>query len=392
MTNERNGKVPVALIDGDGVGPEIAATVTRIVDAAGAQIEWIPCAAGARVFSQGDPTGLPQATIETIRRCKLALKAPLATPLGSGERSANVRMRETFETFAAIRPAKTLPGLAKNSRFPDVDMILVRENMEDLYLGVEYALDRNVFAAIKVNTEENTRRICKAAFAIARALGRKRVTGISKSNILKLTDGSFDRIFDEEAALAPDIASDRMLVDAAACKLVTDPQKFDVVVTSNLYGDILSDLTAGLAGGLGVCASVNLGCDVAIFEAVHGTAPDIAGRNIANPTALLRAAIMLLEHIGQHDAARRIEAALAIVLEQGTALTADLAGSQPSVSTTEFSDAIIDAISHGEIGGSAPQWRAPSFDDLADMGWKPDNLRAFVQTNLSPSAIRSEVA
>ena len=382
MNGDDDQKVEVALIDGDGVGPEIAAAVTDILDAAGARIEWARCAAGSRVFLTGDPSGLPAETIETIRRCKLALKAPLATPLGRGERSANVRLRETFDTFAAIRPAVTLPGLNRDPRFPNVDLILVRENLEDLYIGVEYDLGKNVFAALKVNSEANTRRICKAAFAVARAMGRKRVTGISKSNILKRTDGSFDRIFDEEASSFQDIASDRMLVDAAACKFVTDPGRFDVVVTSNLYGDILSDLTAGLAGGLGVCASVNLGCDVAIFEAVHGTAPDIAGRNIANPTALLRAAILLLDHVGQNDVARRVEGALSTVLLEGKALTSDLAGENPAVSTTEFARAIIEALPHVAIDPGAPHWRAPSFEGLSGLGWQPDDLRSFVQESL----------
>jgi isocitrate dehydrogenase (NAD+) len=386
MTDVSKGKIEVALIDGDGIGPEIAAAVTEILAAAGAQIDWIPCLAGSRVFLKGDPTGLPDETIETIRRCKLALKAPLATPLGGGERSANVRLRETFDTFAAVRPAKTLRGLEANSRYPDVDIILVRENLEDLYLGVEYDLGQNVVTALKVNSEANTRRICKATFAIAGALGRKRVTGISKSNILKLTDGSFDRIFDEEAKLYPDLIADRMLVDAAACRFVTDPGRFDVVVTSNLYGDILSDLTAGLAGGLGVCASVNIGCDVAIFEAVHGTAPDIAGRNIANPTALLRAAIMLLDHISQTDVARRVEGALSVVLQGGKALTADLAASGASVSTTAFTQAVIDALAGVDISNDGAHWRAPSLDGLSDMGWKPDDLRNFVYARLAPTA------
>jgi isocitrate/isopropylmalate dehydrogenase len=380
MNDVRNDKVEVALIDGDGVGPEITAAVTEILDAAGARIQWVPCAAGSRVFLQGDPSGLPAETIETIRRCKLALKAPLATPLGKGERSANVRLRETFDTFAAIRPAKTLSGLSAGA---DVDLILVRENLEDLYIGVEYDLGENVYAALKVTSEANTRRICKAAFAIARALGRGRVTGISKSNILKRTDGAFDRIFDEEAALAEGISADRMLVDAAACKFVTDPGRFDVVVTSNLYGDILSDLTAGLAGGLGVCASVNLGCDVAIFEAVHGTAPDIAGRNIANPTALLRAAVMLLDHIGQNDTARRIEGALALVLQEGKTLTSDLAAGRPAASTTEFTQAIIAALPQVDMENAGSRWQAPSFEGLSGAGWEPNDLRSFVQAKLS---------
>ena len=383
MSINRVKSVPVALLDGDGIGPEITQAVTEIVAAANAAIEWVPCEAGARVFGRGDPTGLPEDTIAVIRRCKLALKAPLATPLGGGERSANVRLRETFETFAAVRPARTLPGLASNERFPTTDMILVRENMEDLYIGIEYALERNVFAAIKVNSEQNTRRICKTAFQIARAMGRKRVTGISKSNILKLTDGSFDRIFDEEASLATDIASDRMLVDAAACRLVTEPGKFDVVVTSNLYGDILSDLAAGLVGGLGVCASVNIGCDTAIFEAVHGTAPDIAGRNIANPTALLRAAIMLLDHIGQGDVAERIEGALIKVLTEGVSLTSDLASERPPVSTSQFARAVIAALPEVEITGQRSRWCPPFLERASEHGWKPDDLRGFVRSSFA---------
>lgn len=379
MTSNSKDATPVALITGDGIGPEISAAVTEIVDASGARIEWLPCAAGERVFRGGDPTGLPAETIDTIRRCGVALKAPLATPLGGGERSANVRLRETFETFAAIRPAAFLPGLESQARFPGVDLILIRENLEDLYLGVEYGLERGVSVALKANSQINTRRICQAAFAVAQALGRRRVTGISKSNILKMTDGAFDRIFDEEATRWDGIEGDRILVDAAACRLVTRPESFDVIVTSNLYGDILSDLTAGLVGGLGVCASINLGRDVALFEAVHGTAPDIVGRNIANPTALLRAAVLLLDHIGQIAAARRIEEALALVLRDGTALTADLAAKGAGVSTSAFTRAIVAALARVNVDGATARWRAPSFDAIAGQSWPAEDLRTFVR-------------
>ncbi|MCS0502052.1 isocitrate/isopropylmalate family dehydrogenase [Ancylobacter mangrovi] len=387
MTSNSTDAIPVALLPGDGIGPEISAAVTEIVDAAGAGIEWIPCAAGERVFRGGDPTGLPAATIDTIRRCGVALKAPLATPLGGGERSANVRLRETFETFAAIRPAAVLPGLEGHARFPGVDLVLIRENLEDLYLGLEYGLDRGVSVALKANSQTNTRRICQAAFAVAQALGRRRVTGISKSNILKVTDGGFDRIFDEEAARWKGIEADRILVDAAACRLVTRPESFDVIVTSNLYGDILSDLTAGLVGGLGVCASINLGREVALFEAVHGTAPDIAGRNLANPTALLRAAVLLLDHVGRFAAARRIERALALVLREGSALTSDLAANGAGVSTSDFTRTVIAAMSRVSAEGGTPQWRAPSFDAIEGRSWPSGELRDFLRGAL-PTAMK----
>ncbi|WP_174286251.1 isocitrate/isopropylmalate family dehydrogenase [Sphingomonas bacterium] len=383
MTYKNNDLAPVVLIEGDGIGPEISEAVVRILAAADAGIDWIRCDAGGRVFAGGDASGLPRATIDAIRRCGVALKAPLATPIGHGERSANVTIREEFETFASVRPVRTLPGTQTSRARPDIDLILVRENFEDLYIGIEYDLGDGVVTSLKVNSAANTRRICETAFFIARSQKRRRVTGISKSNILKLSDGMFDRIFDEVAARYPEIESDRLLVDASACKLVTDPSRFDVLVTSNLYGDILSDLVAGLGGGLGVCASINLGDDVAIYEAVHGSAPDIAGRGIANPTALLRAALLMLDHIGRADVADRVDAALEAVLTGGETRTADLGPGGTQVGTGGFADAVIAALSSAGGSGSRLRWVPPSPGDIPGESRPAGNLRRLVHAKLA---------
>ncbi|NPD68679.1 NAD-dependent isocitrate dehydrogenase (plasmid) [Lichenicola cladoniae] len=375
-TSERHANV--VLIPGDGIGPEISDAVIGILDAAGARIDWVRCEAGGEVFKRGDASGVPAETVEAIRRCGVALKSPLATPLGRGERSANVTLREKLKTFAAVRPVRTLAGI--RSPAAHVDLVLIRENYEDLYIGMEYDLGEGVLAALKVNSERNTRTICRTAFDIARSQRRRHVTGISKSNILKKTDGMFDRIFDEEAARAHGIESGKLLVDAAACRLVQTPERFDVIVTSNLYGDILSDLTAGLAGGLGLAASVNLGRGVAMFEAVHGSAPDIAGRGTANPTALLRAAVLMLDHLGLHDAAGRIEAALALVFGEGRVRTADLGG---SASTSEFARAIVEALERAEPDADRLRWSASASEHDPVESQLPDDLRNYVAGVLS---------
>jgi len=325
----------VCILAGDGIGPEITAVVQQIIAAAGVQIDWIPCEAGLATFEKfGDP--LPQETLDNIRKTKFALKGPLATASGTGFRSVNVSLRKELELYANFRPAKTLAGVP--APFQDVDLIVVRENTEGLYSGLEHTVVPGVVESLRVITEKGSRRIARFAFETAKQLGRKRVTCIHKANILKLSDGLFLDVCNQVAKEFPEIEYDNCIVDAAAMKMVMNPQQFDVLVMENLFGDILSDLASGLVGGLGVTPSGNLGIDAAVFEAVHGTAPDIAGKNIANPTALLLSSTMMLKHLNEPAAAENIENALFSVLKEGKTLTGDMKG---SASTTQYAEAII---------------------------------------------------
>lgn len=325
----------VCLLSGDGIGPEITNAVQEIIAAAGVEIEWIPCAAGLNSYeTHGDP--LPQETIDNIRRTKFALKGPLATASGTGFRSVNVSLRKELQLYANYRPAKTLKGVP--APFQDVDLIVVRENTEGLYSGLEHTVVPGVVESLRIVTEKGSRRIAKFAFETARSHGRKKVTCIHKANILKLSDGLFLDTCEHVAMDYPDIEFDQCIVDAAAMKMVLNPHQFDVLVMENLFGDILSDLASGLVGGLGVTPSGNLGEEASVFEAVHGTAPDIAGKNLANPTALLLSGTMMLKHMGETSAAERIETSLFSVLAEGKTLTGDLKG---NASTTEFADAVI---------------------------------------------------
>jgi isocitrate dehydrogenase (NAD+) len=328
----------VTLIEGDGIGPEISAATVRAVEAAGGQFTWVRADAGAgAVAKHGDP--LPQATIDSINRTKLALKGPLATPSGGGYRSVNVTLRQTFDLYANVRPAKTIPGVP--SRYTNVDLVIVRENTEDLYAGVEHYVDprRTAAESIAIITRFGSERVIKYAFEYARANGRKRVTLVHKANILKMSNGLFLDTGREVAKQYPDIQFDDLIVDATAMKLVTQPEKFDVIVTMNLFGDILSDLTAGLIGGLGVAPASNIGNDdFAMFEAVHGTAPDIAGKGIANPTALMLSAAMMMDHVGQRDAAKRLRTGVFAALANAETRTGDLGG---KANTQMFTDAVV---------------------------------------------------
>ena len=331
-------KSKVTLIEGDGIGPEIAAATVRAVEAAGAAIEWEVADAGAAaVQKHGDP--LPNATIDSIKRNRVALKGPLATPSGGGYRSVNVTLRQQFDLFANVRPAKTFAGVP--SRYTKVDLVIVRENTEDLYAGVEHYVDprRTAAESIAIITRYGSERVIKYAFEYARKHGRKKVTLVHKANILKMSNGLFLDAGKEIAKQFSDIAFDDLIVDAAAMKLVIRPEQFDVIVTMNLFGDILSDLTAGLVGGLGVAPASNIGENgYAMFEAVHGTAPDIAGQGIANPTALMLSAAMLLDHLGQGDAGSRLRMGVLAALEQPASRTRDLGG---QANTRQFTDAVI---------------------------------------------------
>ena len=331
---------PVTLIPGDGIGPSITEATVRLLDAAGADITWDPQLAGAAaVTAVGDP--LPEATLASIRRTRLALKGPLETALGKGFRSINVALRKTFDLYANVRPAKSvLPGL----RFDGVDIVLVRENTEGLYIGVEnyikVAGDEHAAAqSIAVVTRYGAERIHRYACEYAIKHGRKKVTMVHKANILKYSQGLFLEVGRQVAAeYAGRIEMEERIVDACAMELVMRPERYDVIVTTNLFGDILSDLTSGLVGGLGVTPGANIGTDVGIFEAVHGTAPDIAGKGVANPTAVMLAACQMLDHMGQDALAQRIQTAIETVLRERTQLTRDLGG---TATTEQYTDAVI---------------------------------------------------
>jgi isocitrate dehydrogenase (NAD+) len=331
--------IPCTLIPGDGIGPEITAAVVGVLEAAGASFAWERQLAGmAAVQALGDP--LPEDTVESIRRNRLALKGPLETPIGEGYRSVNVALRQAFDLFANVRPARDLvPG----GRFEGVDLVLIRENTEGLYAGLEHYIrigdDPQAAAeSIALVTRHGSERIIRYAFEYALRHGRTKVTLVHKANILKYSQGLFRAIGQRIAAeYEGRVTYDERIIDAAAMHLVIRPEAFDVIVTTNLFGDILSDLVSGLVGGLGLAPGANIGRDAAIFEAVHGTAPDIAGQGTANPGALLLAACLLLEHVGDQFRARRIREALEHTIREGTSLTRDLGG---SATTSEFSDAI----------------------------------------------------
>jgi isocitrate dehydrogenase (NAD+) len=328
----------ITLIPGDGIGPEVTAAVTRILKAANVSIEWEEHQAGVAAFEKTGHT-LPVELLDSIRRNTVALKGPVTTPIAGGFTSVNVGLRKALDLYSNLRPVRNLPGVP--SRFDGVDLVIVRENTEDLYAGLEHEVVPGVVESLKIITERASTRIAAFAFDYARRNGRRRVTAIHKANIMKLGDGLFLDCCRTVAAEYRDIAYDERIVDAACMHLVIKPEQFDVLVMPNLYGDIVSDLCAGLVGGLGVVGGANLGADAAVFEAVHGSAPDIAGKNLANPTALLLAAVMMLRHIGEGAAADRVMAALGQVLAGGRSRTRDLGG---TASTTEFADAVCRAI------------------------------------------------
>lgn len=328
----------VSLIEGDGIGPEIAAATVKAVEAAGAQVEWERVDAGmGAVERHRDP--LPAATIESLKKTQLALKGPLATPSGGGYRSVNVTLRQQFDMYANVRPVRTIPGVP--SRYTGVDLVIVRENTEDLYAGVEHYVDprRTAAESIAIITKFGSERCIVYAFEYARKHGRKKITLVHKANILKMSNGLFLDTGKEVAKRYPDIEFDDMIVDATAMKLVISPERFDMIVTMNLFGDILSDLTAGLVGGLGVAPAANIGDGgCAMFEAVHGTANDIAGKGIANPTGLMLSAAMLLDHIDQREAAERLRKGIIAALANAETRTGDLGG---KTNTAGYTDAVI---------------------------------------------------
>ncbi len=326
----------ITLIPGDGIGPEVAASVVRIIEAAGADVEWETHYAGAQAVEKFGET-LPKELLESIRRNKVALKGPVTTPIGKGFTSVNVGLRKALDLYANLRPIRALPNVP--SRYPELDLVIVRENTESLYAGLEHVVVPGVVESIKIITEKASTRVAKFAFEFARREGRKKITCGHKANIMKLSDGLFLECFRKVALDYPEIEADDKIIDNACMQLVMRPEQFDVMLLENLYGDIVSDLCAGLIGGLGLVPGANIGELGAVFEAVHGSAPDIAGQGVANPTALLQSGILMMRYLGEREIADRIENAMLEVFREGKVRTRDIGG---TANTAEFTNAIIE--------------------------------------------------
>ncbi len=339
-------KHTITLVPGDGIGPEIVAATVRVIEATGVDIEWETQILGAQALEKYGST-LPDVAIDAMRRTKVALKGPIMTPVGKGFTSVNVGLRRALDLYANVRPVKALPNVP--CRYPELDLVIVRENTEGLYSGLEHIVIPGVVESLKIITEKASTRIAKYAFEYARDNGRKKVTAVHKANIMKLSDGLFLECFYNVAKEFPDIEADDKIVDNCCMQLVMRPEQFDVLVMENLYGDILSDLCAGLIGGLGLAPGANIGEQGAVFEAVHGSAPDIAGQGIANPTALMLSAIEMLRYIGERDAADQFETALFGVFSDGTTITRDLGG---TAKTKEFARAIEEKIRSGKAAAA----------------------------------------
>jgi len=337
----------VTLIPGEGIGPEVAAAARRIVAAAGVEIEWEEVSAPP-VADRRAERYLHDAWLESIRRNRVALKGPMTTPVGEGHRSLNVALRQALELYANLRPVRNLPGL--KTRFDNVDLVIVRENTEDLYAGLEHTIIPGVVESLKIVTERASTRIARFAFQYARQHGRRKICAIHKANIMKLSDGLFLQCVRRVAEEHKDIAYSELIVDNACMQLVLQPEKFDILLCQNLFGDIVPDLCAGLVGGLGVVPGANLSDEYGVFEAVHGTAPDIAGKNQANPTAITLSAAMMLDHLGERPAAEMVRGAIEFVFREGRHLTRDLGG---TASTTEFTDAVLAAMERLRAGHPA---------------------------------------
>lgn len=328
----------ITLIKGDGIGPEVTAAAKKVIDASGADIIWEELEAGAHVIEKyGTP--LPDYILDSIKKNKVALKGPVTTPVGKGFRSVNVTLRQSLNLYANVRPIKTFEGIP--SKYKNVDLIIVRENSEDLYTGIEHMVGEDAAESIKIITRKASERIVKYAFELAKSQSRKKVSAIHKANIMKLSDGLFLRSARKVAEEYKDIDFEDVIVDAMSMKLVLNPEKYDVLVMPNLYGDILSDMAAGLVGGLGIVPGANIGEEGAVFEPAHGSAPDIAGKNIANPAACILSGVMMLRYIGENEKAEKIEKAIEEVLKDRKNLTCDLGG---NLTTEQFTEKIIERL------------------------------------------------
>jgi isocitrate dehydrogenase len=359
-------RTKVTAIPGDGIGPEVMRATQAVLAAAGAQVEWEEAVAGAEAFRKGIASGAPQDTLDSIARNGVALKGPLETPVGFGEKSANVTLRKVFEMYGNIRPVREIPGIRTPFAGRGIDFVVVRENVEDLYAGVEHMQTPGVAQCLKLITEVGCERIVRLAACLAQAEGRKKVTVSTKANIMKLTEGMMKRVGEGVLKEYPELQHEHMIVDNCAHQMVVRPEQFDVTVMTNMNGDILSDLAAGLVGGLGVAPSANLGDGCAMFEAVHGSAPQIAGKGLANPTALLLSAVMMLRHIGDFATASAVEHALYVTLEEGKDLTGDIAAPGEGASTGAYVDRVI-----ANLGRQSDKVPAREYRPITLKRWPP---------------------
>ncbi|MGI4851553.1 MAG: NADP-dependent isocitrate dehydrogenase [Janthinobacterium lividum] len=386
----------ITFIKGDGIGPEVTQATQRIINATDVKINWEECLAGAEIFRKGQATGVPQETIDSLLRNRVALKGPLETPVGFGEKSANVTLRKLFETYANIRPVREFPNVPTPYQGRKIDFVIVRENVEDLYSGDEYMQTAGAALTLKLITRMGCEKICRMAFEFARSEGRKKVHCATKANIMKFSEGMLKRTFEEISTEYPDIEASHIIVDNCAHQLVRFPEKFDVIVTTNMNGDILSDLGSGLIGGLGFAPGANLGNNMAIFEAVHGSAPKYAGKDEINPTAVLLSGVMMLRYLKEFEAALAIEQAVAVTLEQGY-FTRDVKGPENAVTTTEFTNKIID-----NLGKSSNFWpkrthqtlMIPTIPKKVDFHQKDIKLLGFdlfIQSDLNANEIGKDL-
>jgi isocitrate dehydrogenase len=386
----------VTLIPGDGIGPEVVDSARRIIDAAGVKIHWEEAHAGASVFLKGVASGVPQDTIESISRTRVALKGPLETPIGFGEKSANVTLRKLFETFANLRPVREFPGVPTPYSGRGIDLVVVRENVEDLYAGIEHMQTPGVAQCLKLISHKGCEKIVNLAFQVALAEGRRSVHCATKANIMKFTEGLLKRTFEEVSPRFPALKAQHIVVDNCAHQLVKKPEQFEVIVTTNMNGDILSDLTSALVGGLGFAPSANLGHDVAIFEAVHGSAPKYAGKDVANPTALILSGVMLLRHLGEMEAARRIEQAVLFTLAEGKTVPRDIVGDAKASGTRAYTEAIIGNLGQAPANGKTRAYQrlqvSPRRDEIVTV--RPQRrsdvgMDIFVEADMSPNDLGS---
>jgi isocitrate dehydrogenase len=393
MSDTAAPSIAVTAIAGDGIGPEVMRAAQQVLAAAGARVRWEDAEAGGAAFRRGVATGVPQDTLDSIARTGIALKGPLETPVGYGEKSANVTLRKFFELYGNIRPVRELPGIRTPYSGRGIDLVIVRENVEDLYAGIEHMQTPGVAQCLKLISEPGCERIARLAFALCRAEERRKLACATKANIMKATEGLMKRTFERLAPEYPEVAASHVIIDNCAHQLVVAPEQFEAIVTTNMNGDILSDLAAGLVGGLGVAASANLGDDAAMFEAVHGSAPQIAGRNLANPTAFLLSAVMLLRHVGDFAAAERVEQAVLVTLEEGRNLTGDVAPPGQGVGTDRFTDQVIANL--GRHGGQASRrYAALDLPRWPDRTWHREpgeralaGVDVFVESAAAPDAL-----
>jgi isocitrate dehydrogenase len=355
----------VTLIPGDGIGPECVESARKIIEATKVPIQWDVQHAGASIFKQGLPSGVPQATIDSISRTRVVLKGPLETPVGFGEKSANVTLRKLFETYGNIRPVRELPGVKTPYSGRGIDLVVVRENVEDLYAGIEHMQTPGVAQCLKLISRKGCEKIVRLGFELAKAEGRKRVHCASKSNIMKLTEGMLKRTFEEIAKEYPEIESQHIIIDNCAHQLVKKPEQFDVIVTTNMNGDIISDLSSALIGGLGFAPSANIGNEIAIFEAVHGSAPKYAGKNVINPLAVLFSGVMMLRHLGFFEEAATIENAVLVTLQDGKVMPRDVVGDEKGAPTTKFTEAIIANFGRKPQGWEVRRYKPINLPDVS---------------------------